>query len=242
MILADVAIALIANGVVLTLVWGAVAVACACLSRRTLERPSDYILVEVALGAHIALAFVRAVIEAPPSSLFGDQPALGELLAIATLAASCLASGYITAPTARWLGDALNALGFAAIAYFTAQALSGPMLAAAWALEALALLEVSVSTHSQQARYASAAFMMLSLGHALILEAPPAALVTGAPDLLAAAKALGAIALVLLAGARVDREASRWLIAGRHPEPSYLASIAISLRSTCGGFGRHRAS
>ena len=226
-ILADVAIALTANGVVLTLVWGAVAVACACLSRRTLERPSDYILVEVALGAHIALALVRAVIEAPPSSLFGDQPALAELLAVATLAASCLASGYITAPRARWLGDALNALGFAAIAYLTAQALSGPMLAAAWALEALALLGMSVSTHSHLARYAGAAFMTLCIGHAVILEAPPAALVTGAPNLLAAAKALGAIALALLAGSRVDREARPWLILGGVVTLLYLASIAI---------------
>ena len=180
------------------------------------------------IGALLSpLVLVRAVVEAPPSSLFGDQPALPELLAVATLAASCLASGYITAPRARWLGDALNALGFAAIAYLTAQALSGPMLAAAWALEALAVLGVSVSTHSQQARYAGAAFMTLSLGHALILEAPPAALVTGAPNLLAAAKALGAIALALLARSRVDREARRWLIAGGVATLLYLASIAI---------------
>ena len=226
-IFADVAIALTAGGVVLTLVWGAVAVACACLSRRTLQRPSDYILVDIALGVHIALAIVRAVIEAPPGVLFGDQPALPELLAVATLAASCLASGYITMPRARWLGDVLNALGFAAIAYLTAQALSGPVLAAAWALEALALLQMSVSTRSQLPRYAGAAFMTLSLGHALILEAPPAALVTGAPTLVAAAKALGAIALALLAGSRVDREVRPWLVAGGALTLLYLASIAI---------------
>ena len=135
-----------------------------------------------------------------PATCSATSPRLPDLLVIATLAASCLASGYITDPRARWLGDALNALGFAAIAYFTAQAFDGSTLAVAWALEALALLQLAVSTHSRQARYASAAFMMLSLGHALIFEAPPTALVTGAPSLVAAAKALGAIALALLAG------------------------------------------
>jgi hypothetical protein len=227
-ILADVAIALTTSGIVLTLAWGAVAVSCALLSRRALERPSDYILVELALGAHIALTLVCAVLKAPPAVLFGQPPQLPELLAIATLAASCLASGYITSPRARWLADALNTLGFAAIAYLTAQALSGPMLAAAWAFEAFALLALAVRTHSQSARYASAAFMTLSVTHALILEAPPAALLTGAPSLAAAAKALGAVALVLLAASRIYREARRWLIAAGALTLLYLASIAIA--------------
>jgi hypothetical protein len=101
------------------------------------------------------------------------------------------------------------------------------MLAVAWALEALALLGLGVSTRSRQARYAGAAFMTLSLGHALILEAPPAALVTGAPDLVATAKAFGAIALALLGASRVDREARGWLVAGGALTLLYLASVAI---------------
>jgi uncharacterized membrane protein len=227
-ILADVAIALTASGIILTLVWGAVAVACACLSRRALERPSDYILVQLAVGAHIALTLVRAAVEAPPALLVGQQPGLPELLAIATLAASCLASGYITAPRTRRLADVLNAIGFAAIAYLTAQALSGPVLAAAWALEALVLLQLAVRTNSQPARYASAAFMTLSVTHALILEAPPTALLTGAPSLAAAAKALGAIAVALLAASHVYREARRWLVAGGVLALLYIASIVIA--------------
>jgi uncharacterized membrane protein len=226
-ILADVSIALTAGGLALTLVWGAVAVACACLSRRALGRPSDYLLVEIAVGAHIALALVRALVEVTPGDLSGQQPGLPELLTIAALAASCLASGYITAPRTRWLGDVLNVVGFAAIAYLTAQGLSGPMLAVAWALEALTLLGLGVSTRSRQARYAGAAFMTLSLGHALILEAPPAALVTGAPDLVATAKAFGAIALALLGASRVDREARGRLVAGGALTLLYLASVAI---------------
>jgi uncharacterized membrane protein len=227
-ILADVAIALTTGGIILTLVWGTVAVACACLSRRALERPSDYILVELAVGAHIALTLVCAVLKAPPGALFGQSPELPELLAVATLAASCLASGYITAPRARWLGDALDALGFAAIAYLTAQALSGPMLAAAWALEALALLQLAVRTRSQTARYASAAFIALSVTHTLFVEAPPTALLTGAPSLTAAAKTLGAIALTVLIGSYIHREARPWLIAGGVLTLLYLASIAIA--------------
>jgi uncharacterized membrane protein len=69
--------------------------------------------------------------------------------------------------------------------------------------------------------------MTLSLGHALILEAPPAALVTGAPDLVATAKALGAIALALLVASRVDREARGCLVAGGALTVLYLASVAI---------------
>jgi uncharacterized membrane protein len=227
-ILADVALALTASGIILTLVWGVVAVACAYLSRRVLERPSDYILVEVAVGAHIALTLVCAVLKAPPVVLFGQPPELGELLAIATLAASCLASGYMSAPRARWLADALDALGFAAIAYLTAQGLSGPTLSAAWAFEALVLLQLAVRTRSQTARYASAAFIALSVTHALIFEAPPTSLFTGAPSLAAAAKALGAIAFTLLAASRIYREARRWLIAGGVLTLLYLASIAIT--------------
>jgi uncharacterized membrane protein len=171
---------------------------------------------------------VCAVLKAPPGALFGQSPELPELLAVATLAASCLASGYITAPRARWLGDALDALGFAAIAYLTAQALSGPMLAAAWALEALALLQLAVRTRSQTARYASAAFIALSVTHTLFVEAPPTALLTGAPSLTAAAKTLGAIALTVLIGSYIHREARPWLIAGGVLTLLYLASIAIA--------------
>jgi uncharacterized membrane protein len=159
--------------------------------------------------------------------LFGQSPELSEMLAVAALAASCLASGYITAPRARWLGDVLNALGFAAIAYLTAQALSGPALAAAWAVEALALLQLGVRTHSVLARQASAGFMTLAVTHALIFEAPPNALITGAASLLAAAQALGAVALVLLIASRVEHEARRWLIAGGVLTVLYLASISI---------------
>lgn len=227
-ILADVALALTTSGVALTLVWGTVAVGCAWLSRRVLERPSDYLLVELAVGAHIALTLVCAVLKAPPSGLFGESPDLPELLAIATLAASCLASGYMSTPRTRWLADALNALGFSAIAYLTAQALSGPMLAAAWAVEALVLLQLGVRTRSRAARYASAAFIALSVTHALILDAPPTALFTRVPSLAAAAKALGAIALVLIVAAGVYREARRWLIAGGVLTLLYLASIAIA--------------
>ena len=227
-ILADVAIALTANGVVLTLVWGAVAVACACLSRRTLERPSDYILAEVALGAHIALGWCAQLSRLHPAACSATSPRLGSCLPSPLWPQAASPAATSPPPGRGGWAMRLNALGFAAIAYLTAQALSGPMLAAAWALEALALLGVSVSTHSQQARYAGAAFMTLSLGDVLILEAPPAALVTGAPDLLAAAKALGAIALALLAGSRVDREARWWLIAGGVVSLLYLVSIAIA--------------
>ncbi|HEY2767700.1 MAG TPA: DUF2339 domain-containing protein [Solirubrobacteraceae bacterium] len=226
--LADVAIALTTSGIILTLVWSAAAVACACLSRRALERPSDYVLVELAVGAHIALTLVLAVLAAPPTQLAGQPARLPELLAIAMLAASCLGSGYITAPRARWLADALSALGFVAIAYLTAQALSGSTLAAAWALEALALLRLAARTDSQPARYASAAFMTLAVTHTLFLEAPPTALLTGAPSLAAAAKALGAITLALLVASRVHHGARRWLIAGGLMTLLDLASIAIA--------------
>src|SRR5262249_29144068 len=112
-------------------------------------------------------------------------------------------------------------------AYLTAQALSGPALAAAWAVEALALLQLGVRTHLRLARQASAAFMTLSVTHALVFEAPPTALITGAPSLLAAAQVLGAIAIVQLIASRLQGEARRWLVAGGVLTVLYLASITI---------------
>ena len=227
LILADVAFGLTASGLTLAIGWAALGVAFAALTRRPFTRSSDLALVEIAMGAHIALALFRAVITAPPSAIGSGTAGLVALLSLAVLAGACIASAVLVRPGAPELKVVLNALGLAAIAYLTAQALSGAPQTVAWALEGLALAGLAARTDDRLAEAGAAAFAGLAVLHAIVIDAPPSSLVAGAPSLLDAAVALGAIAGAGILASRSHERARSWLLAGGAVTLLYLASVAI---------------
>ncbi len=227
--LADVAFGLAVHGVALAVGWSAAAVAFAWLARRSTEDRTAAVALSAGVGAHLALALVRALLEAPPSEL-GGQAQLAALIALASLAGACIACGRLSATTApaRWR-LALDALGLAAIAYLTASALSDGALVVAWALEGLALARVGASSEERTARVGAGAFIAAAALCTLVEVAPPTALVDGHASLGAAALALGTLALVgariasMLPAGSVGRQ--RTLI-GAAGALLYLASVA----------------
>jgi len=229
-ILADVAFGLSAHGIALALGWGAAAITFAWLTRRSAEDRPDDVLLDLGVGAHIALVLLRTLVTAPPTDLTSGTARPLQLLTIATLAASCVACGALTGSTRGGLRAALHALGLVAIAYLTASTLDGPVLVAAWTMEGAALAQLHRRAHDQLAGLGALGFLTGAVLHAIAIEAPPNALVTGAPRLAAAAPALGVIAAGLLrAGYASPRDSGQrwWLLAGSATSVLYLASVTI---------------
>jgi uncharacterized membrane protein len=239
-ILGDAAFGLVASGIGLAIGWGAIAIGFSWLTRRPFTRRSDSVLLKLGVGAHIALTLIRVLLLVGPLGPGSGSPRLMPLLALATLAASCLASGQLISSSARPYELALNALGLAAIAYLTSQSLTGAALVAAWALEAAALIQLARRTQNDVARYGGLAFLALAVIHTLVIEAPPPALLTGVSSLGAAAITLGAIAVASFRGGQTQSEDSRpgkWLQAGGASALLYLVSVAIitSFQPSTGG-------
>jgi uncharacterized membrane protein len=226
-VLADGAFGLSATGIGLAIGWGATAVAFAVLHRRAFSHDGDELLVRLGIGTHIALTLARALIAAPPSTLGHSPTDLVSTLSVATLAASCLASGYLAGPrTAAWV-RAVNAIGLAAVAYLTAQALTGASEVTAFALEAAALAEIARRSGDGFPRFGMFAFLGVAALHTLAIEAPPSALLTGVSSLPETGVALGALALAQLLLARADQQLRPLLVTGSAAALLYLASAAI---------------
>jgi uncharacterized membrane protein len=229
-ILADVAFALTAGGPVLGLGWAATAVGFAWLARRAAPDSGDRSLLGLGLGAHVALVLTRALLAAPPADLGTSDVSMLGLLSVSTLAATSMACARITDPALRAWRVALDSLGLLAVAYLTAATLDGPALAVAWAVEGLALAQIARRSRDDVARYGSLAFLAGAALHCLILEAPPAGLLTGVSDLGAAAIALGTLALATLRAAYAHPAQTtqrRRLTAAAGAAVLYLASVAI---------------
>jgi uncharacterized membrane protein len=227
-VFADIAFGLGVSGFGLAAGWAGAAIGFAWLARRRSEPGADRALLSLGVGGHIALTLIRVLLLAPPIGLAAGSPELVSLLAVALLAASCLACGQLLGGRQRPEALVLNGLGLAAIAYLTAQALGGYQLVAAWALEAAALSRVARQADDDPARYGAIGFLGLAGLHALILEAPPTALLTGVASLPAAAVALGAIAFASArAGQALTERPRRWLLGGAAGVLLYLASVAI---------------
>src|SRR5207302_58418 len=107
----------------------------AWLARRTARDNASQTLFGLGVGAQIALALIRVLLDAPPGELAAGHAQLLPLLSASALAASCIACGHLTTAERTARRIALNSLGLIAIAYLTASALDGPVLAAAWAFE-----------------------------------------------------------------------------------------------------------
>jgi uncharacterized membrane protein len=241
-VLIDVAFGLAFSGIVLAAGWAGTAVGFAWLRRRIDDRRSARGLdplpagtvasaIDLGIGAHIALILIRVLLALPLDRLGGGDAGVAALGSTIALAAACLTAGWLSGPERRTITDLLNGLGLAAIAYFTAQSLHGPVLVAAWTAEAVALAQLARrSDRAMVLRGESVAFLVLALGHVLIIEAPPTDLIGGSPAFGAAALALA----VLAAGAiRAGLSAPRlgpwrpWLLTGGAAAVLYLLSVGI---------------
>jgi uncharacterized membrane protein len=209
-VLADVTIGVSTGGLVSLVAWSATAVGFAWVARDAARGGADEALAAIALGAHLTLALVQALVAVPPSALGATGEAqLLPLLAASALAASCLASAHLLGTVRPAWRSTINCLGLATIAYLTAATLSDTSLVFAWALEALALTRITRRDGDPVARHAGLAFLGLAAAHVLVVEAPPSALVVGVSEIGAAAVSLGVIAAAAFGMARLYPPDSR---------------------------------
>jgi Predicted membrane protein (DUF2339) len=227
-VLVDVAFGLAFHGPVLAIGWAAAAVGFAWLRRRSAGDTGEPSVIDLGLGAHIALVLMRVAISA------GDGGGTS-IAATVALAVACLTASALVGPRRELVAQVLNGLGLAAIAWLTAQSVHGPWLVAAWTGEAVALAQIARRAGADAPRalvlrVESAAFLVLALGHVLLIEAPPSDLVGGSAAMGAAALALAALgAGALRAGLATPRtDAWRpWLLTGGAAVVLYLLSVAI---------------
>ena len=221
---ADVAFALIADGLVLGAGFAAGSVVFAVLLRKAHEK-QDSGAAGAALGLHVALALSTTLAgEASPELLVEDGFAgFTALAAVVALAAACFASGRIAADGRPDVGAALDSLGLVAVAFLTALALDGALLVGALSLQAVALARVAHRTHDRVALFGAPAFLALALGHVLGFEAPPGALIDGLEDPLPGALALAAVSAAALT--------CGWLLGPRlaHAKAVLTATGAVGL-------------
>lgn len=127
----------------------------------------------------------------------------------------------------REVGALLVGLGIAIGAFGLGAAFHGPALVVAWAAAAAALaglgsrLDTTPSAALSSAErmiVAAVCFLILAVGHTLLFEAPPKAIIDGVPDLAEAAIALVACAAGTFAVARFARRVS--------PEAAQIAAFA----------------
>jgi uncharacterized membrane protein len=198
-------------GPALVLAWATEAVALAGVAQRTrddIAHRGALGFLTLALGHVLLVDAVPHMLIQSPADLWTPLLA-GGIVAIAAFAAARAIAGYDT--TTAYV---LDGVGVASVAYFTAIALHGPMLAIAWSAQAATVAQLArVGRHD--AHTACAALLCLALGHVLVLEAPPQALIYGVSDLWGATLALLAAAAAALS----------WRPLARHVEPRASAAL-----------------
>jgi len=231
-VLADVAAGVILDGPVLAAAWAVATAGFALLVRgvvATRKSGHDEWLLGLGLGGHLLLSAAQAVSQAPPDVIAaGDPVAFGGQLALAATAAAAFVAGRFAGDIRPQWRAALDGVAMLGIAYLSALTLDGPVLAAAFAVQALALGMIAARNRDDIALYGAGAFLALALGHALTFEAPPTALVDGLSNIGAAALALGAAAVVALRGATLLPRVRTALAATVALTTLYLASTALA--------------
>jgi uncharacterized membrane protein len=209
-VLADVTAGLVLHGPVLAGAWAVTTAGFGLLARHFMapgdEQPTgrDAGLLGLGLGGHLLLTCAQALTQAPPDAITsGDAIAFGGYLAIAATACGAFVAGRFVDEVRHEWRAMLDAVALAGAAYLTTVALDGPALAAAYAAEAVALGAIAVRGRDAVAAWGAGAYLGLALGHALLFEASPAALVAGLADLPGAVLALGAAAAAALCGGRL---------------------------------------
>ena len=127
--------------------------------------------------------------------LFGDKTDEGVALLVVTLVYAVAAGALFARRAARDLSAYLAAIALTLAAIGLAYLLSGQPLAYAWAAEAAALAWLARRLRETRYQVWSAAYLLLTLGHVLLLDAPPTHLLIANEH--AAAGAATAVALAL---------------------------------------------
>lgn len=230
-VLADVAAAMIFDGPVLATAWAVTTAGFALLARDVIARRTgehDELLIGLGLGGHLLLSATQALAQAPPGALAaGDPIAFGGHVAIAATTAAAFVAGRFAEQIRPPWRAALDATAMAGVAYLLMATLDGPLLAAAFAAQALALGTIAARARDDVAAGGAGAFLALALGHALAFEAPPIALVDGLGSIADAALALSAAAVAALYGARLLPLARTALAATGLLTLLYLGSTAV---------------
>jgi uncharacterized membrane protein len=138
------------------------------------------------------------------------------------------------------IGSLFVAVGLGLSAFGFADALDGPVLVVGWAIQAAVLAYMStrasrepglVASNAELLLAAAGASLGLALGHALLFEAPPEAIVAGVADLSEAVVGLGACAAAALYGrfalGKIDPRVGSVCDAAAAVVLLYLGSVTI---------------
>jgi uncharacterized membrane protein len=238
-VLADITAGLMLDGAVLAGAFAITTAGFAMLARRVLatrdERRDEHdeLLLGLGLGGHLLLTATQALTQVPPDAVAGNHAvAFGGYAAIAATAVAAFVAGRFVDEVRREWRIGLDVVAMTGAAYLTAVAIDGPLLAAAFAAEAVALGVIARRGRDAVAAWGAAAYLALALCHALVFEATPAALLDGLDDLAGAALALGSAGVAALFGLRllgpeIDRRAHATLAATGAITLLYLASVAV---------------
>lgn len=217
--------AVILGGAWLVLAWAGMAIALAVLARIT----RDAIPEAAAAGLIGAGALHTLVFEAPAVPMDGAQTsAMAASLALGSLAVSALASAALSRRPQVTVGMFSGAP--AVVAYGIAALFEGWWVGLGWAFGALALAVLSRRLRGRIALPAALGYLGLALGHAVLVDAPWAALGDGLRNMDAAALVLGlagAAAYVLSRTPELSSAARGRLLALAGLTALWLASVEV---------------
>jgi uncharacterized membrane protein len=226
-LVANVAFALVADGVVLAVGWTAAGVGFAALLRRVPKDERSELLTAGGLGAHLTLAMLTTLtVDDPIQVLAGDGTlSAAGATSVAVLAAGCLVSARLAEDRSPEWRMVLDTAGMAVVALLTALALDGIALVLAWIAEVGVLTCIAYRVRDQLAGWGALGFLVLASIHTLSVDAPLHMLSEGADELPPALIPVAAVAAALLATARVIPG----IVSERGPEPLRLLLDAVGL-------------
>ena len=240
-VLADITAGLMLKGPVLAGAFAVTTAGFALLARRVLTageeigRQRDEALLGLGLGGHLLLATMQSLTQAPPGALSGGEMfTFGGYAAIAATACAAFVAGRFVDEVRREWRVGLDVVAMTGVAFLTAVSLDGPLLAAAYAAEAVALALIARRGRDVVAAWGGGAYLVLALGHALAFDAIPQSLVDGVGDLAGAGLALGAAGAAALVGAHLIGRARRELTPQTTPGTAELTARAHATLAAAG--------
>src|SRR5829696_50371 len=190
------------DGAALTAAWAGQAVVLARIAsteRDDLARYGSFAFLLLAIGHTVAFEAKPAMLDA------GGADALAAVAGLGSLAIGLFACARLMRADSEERA-VIAALAAMSAAYLAPFVLDGPVLVAAWAAGALALVASAALLKGRDAEVvllAAPGWLALGAIHVLAYEAPPRALVHGAPDVAAATLAVAALAAALIGAARL---------------------------------------